>query len=171
MKVIAETPVDPARIAQILGGQGAPSLAAYKQFLAKYGGGHVFPNSVRLIDPIMLEGTLRVFSVQYFFDPEGIEEESAQDIIKRDFPAPFIAIAVISGGDTLVLSLDPNDMGAIWFWSSYGDGVHGTSRRVADSFADLLGMFAYFEDEGMTPPWNRMASVDAAPAVDLELDP
>ncbi|GAA6176759.1 SMI1/KNR4 family protein [Sulfitobacter pacificus] len=170
MKIIPGTPISIENINEILGGKPTTSLTAYVQFLRKYGGGKVFPNSIKLVEPILLEGPLRAFSVQYFFPLAKIEKESAADVIKRDFDVPFIAIAVISGGDTLVLSLDPSDMGAIWFWSSFGDGVHGTKRRVANSFAELLETFTFIEEQGKTPPWNRMNSVDDAPAVDFLLD-
>ncbi|MEJ6404353.1 SMI1/KNR4 family protein [Yoonia sp. 2307UL14-13] len=171
MKIIPESPTDPETLTKILQGNETPSLKHYKQFMLKYGGGHIFPNTVKLKESIILEGPLRMFAVQYFHTADRIETRSGRDLIMRDFSAPFICIAVEGGGDEIIISLDPSDIGAIWFWSSYGtDGIHGTKRRIADSFAHLLKSFAYYEDEGKTPPWNRMASVDDDPAVDLVLD-
>ncbi|MEJ6404351.1 SMI1/KNR4 family protein [Yoonia sp. 2307UL14-13] len=171
MKIIPKTPVEPAQVDELLQGQDGATLKPYKAFLRKYGGGQVFPNSVRLDEPVNLEGPLRVFSIQSIYDPKRILKRASMDIIARDFEQPFIAIAAVSGGDEVILSLDPSDMGAIWFWSSFTtDGIHGTTRRITDSFADLLQSFAYYEDEGKTPPWNDMASVDDDPAVDLVLD-
>jgi len=154
--------------------------ADYAGFMARYGGGWVFPNHVKITDPEFVDITgYDIAAVQYFLDPERLMNDLDTARETNAYPDGFIPVAAIHTGDVVLMALTvdpalnaPN--GSIWIWPrnmdlEWGDAANNRIFPIAASFSALLNGFYFEEDEGMPPPWRRMASPDDAPAIDLIL--
>lgn len=171
-KIIPKGPATEAEIAAVLGDAVyAPELAAYALLLRRYGGGFVFPNTLTSEQPLNPRFSDLTWSVQYFRTAAEVMAEHDKGLAAGWWRAPMRPVAVIAGGDLLLLSLARPTLGQLFFWTPEDDGISYREVPVAAGLEDLLARMDYVEEAGMTPPWRRMQSVDDAPAVDLSLAP
>ncbi|MFK7835572.1 MAG: SMI1/KNR4 family protein [Sulfitobacter sp.] len=169
-KIIPKGPASAEDIDAFLGpaAQQIP-LMEYVRFLRRYGGGAVFPNTLVAEQPINIEFSDPKWSVQSFRSVAQNSDWQTAALEMNYWSDAYRPIAAISGGDRLLMGVSADKLGQIFYWTPDNDGLSYRIVPVCQSFSELLEQMAFFEDQGMTPPWNRMDSIDADPAVDLDL--
>lgn len=169
-QVIPKSPCSADEILAFLGtAANAPELSTYVLFLSRYGGGHVFPNSLVANEPINFEFSDPKWSLQSFVTVAKNMADHDGALQQGHWDEQFRPIGRTSAGDKVLLGVAAVNLGQVFYWTPDDAGISYRFVRVADSFEHLLDQMEYYEDQGMTPPWNRMDSPDSPPAIALDL--
>lgn len=144
--------------------------AAWKSFLTRYDGGHLFPPHLRLAPSRYTEATGEgIVGVQYFYATTEIVEMMAENQTAPLWPADHFPVANITGGDELLMA--PGGQIGIWLRSygiPWGEPENDILEPVASSFTALLSALVFDAEWGAPPPWNRMASPDDPPSIPFQ---
>jgi len=123
----------------------------YKTFLLQYNGGTPIPNTYKIVgwtEPCSLVNEFNgIIPDQYNDIEENIE------LLEGRLPNGFIPIADDPGGSSLLLSVDKDTYGKVYYWDHENEPYDGGERLqdypniffVADSFSDLLDQLYKFE--------------------------
>lgn len=137
-----------ARISAWEAGSGYLLAAPYRAFLLKYNGGRPYPNvfDVAIPDPIWGSADKQTFLDQ-LYDFEDAARISAGNTYGAGTPQSFFFMGSNPGGLELLLSLRPEDRGAVYCWfgtdvpwatgANTAAALHAQARTFPDLIAGL----------------------------------
>lgn len=114
----------------------------YRRFLINYNGGKPMPKHFDTVD-----GKIRSMVVRFFplwdDDIDSLEDEYTDLTLDGELPRNLIPIAIDPIKNRLVLSLDGDDAGFVYYWSwdqepAVSSGTYRCMRLVAKDFDQFL---------------------------------
>ncbi len=145
-----------------------PAFFQYIKFIETWGGGNVYPCVMPLPEGVKSKtGQTRAVVIQYLNDPETVEDDHDDGLRGEYWSGQYRPIAIMNQGDHVLLKVDGDDLGGIYYWTQKRDGLNYTIARLADDFHSFIDLLYEDPKIGSTNPWARMKSVNDSPAVDF----
>jgi hypothetical protein len=171
----APIPADQAaRITDFATNIGGQLPVDYLTFLTRYDGGFPYPN---VFDEVTPDAVRRSVDRQAFcdrlFDLENVAAHSRGETFGKAVPTGFLLIGEDPGGLIFLLSLRPDDFGALFLWQAnsapWGSAENNETHifQQASSFSDFLDSLYDTEDKIGYDHWATPFIV--ANAVELDL--
>ncbi|MGH1429447.1 MAG: SMI1/KNR4 family protein [Arenicella sp.] len=143
-------------------------FSQYIKFIETWGGGNVYPCVMPLPEGVKSKtGQTKAVVVQSIVDPMRVEDDHDDGLRGEYWSEQYRPIARINQGDHILMKVEGNDLGSIYYWTQKNDGINYTTAKVANDFHSFLDLLYEDYKVGSTNPWTSMKSVDDSPAVDF----